>query len=50
MCVPARFAPDVEAARELLVHHGAVDLVTAGSDDLEAAVLPFVYDRDHGVL
>jgi transcriptional regulator len=35
---------------ELLSHHGAADLVTAGRDGLEATMLPFIYDRERGTL
>ena len=42
MYVPRHFAhPDVE---DLLLHHGAGDLVTATADGLVATMLPFVYD------
>jgi transcriptional regulator len=50
MYVPAHFAPADEAAHELLAQQGAADLVTVGPDGLEATMLPFVYDRDRGVL
>jgi transcriptional regulator len=50
MYVPAHFAPDDEAVHELLAHHGAADIVTAGPDGLEATMLPFVYDRERGAL
>jgi transcriptional regulator len=50
MYIPTHFAPDAEAAHQLLSHHGAADLVTAGPDGLEATVLPFLYDRERGVL
>jgi transcriptional regulator len=50
MYVPTHFAPDDEAVHELLSHHGAADLVTAGPDGLEATMLPFIYDRERGTL
>jgi transcriptional regulator len=46
MYVPAHFAPDDDAVRDLLAHHGAADLVTATSDGVLATLLPFVYDRE----
>ena len=36
------------AVHDLLVHHGAGDLVTATSEGLLATLLPFVYDPDAG--
>jgi transcriptional regulator len=53
MYVPAHFAADDEAVRELLVHHGAADLITATPDGLVATLLPFIYAPDvgeHGAL
>jgi transcriptional regulator len=50
MYVPTHFAPDDEAVHELLADHGAADLVTSGHDGLEATMLPFLYDREHGTL
>ncbi|MBP2353853.1 transcriptional regulator [Kribbella aluminosa] len=50
MYVPAHFAPDEAAVQELLVRHGAADLVTMTSDGLLATMLPFVYDRERNVL
>jgi transcriptional regulator len=50
MYVPSHFAPDDDAVHDLLTHHGAADLVTAGSEGLESTLLPFTYDRDRGVL
>jgi transcriptional regulator len=44
MYLPAHFAPDDEAVRDLLDHHGAADLVTATPDGLLATPLPFVHD------
>ena len=47
MYVPKHFAaPDDEAVRDLLRHHGAADLVTSTADGLVATLLPFVYDDD----
>jgi transcriptional regulator len=48
MYVPAHFAMDDEAVRDLLTHHGAADLVTATPDGLAATMLPFVFDPDAG--
>lgn len=53
MYVPAQFAADDAAVRDLLARHGAADLVTATSQGLIATLLPFVYDPDvggHGAL
>jgi transcriptional regulator len=50
MYVPTHFAPADEAVHELLAQPGAADLVTAGSDGLEATMLPFLYDRERGAL
>jgi transcriptional regulator len=46
--IPAHFAMDDEAVRELLIHHGAADLVTVTPDGLLATMLPFVFDPDAG--
>ena len=51
--MPAHFAMDDAAVRDLLDHHGAADLVTVTSDGLVATLLPFVHDPtvgEHGVL
>jgi len=48
--VPAHFAPEDEAVHQLLVHHGAADLITATPDGLVATFLPFLYDRAAGTL
>ena len=48
MYVPAHFAMDDAAVQELLVQHGAGDLVTVTSQGLVATMLPFVYDPDAG--
>jgi len=53
MYVPTHFAADPETVRDLLLHQGASDLVTATSDGLVATLLPFVYDPSvgaHGAL
>jgi transcriptional regulator len=44
MYVPEHFAMDDAAVQELLLHHGAGDLVTATSRGLLVTLLPFVYD------
>lgn len=48
MYVPAHFAIDDAAVRELLVHHGAADLITVTDQGLLATMLPFVFDPDAG--
>jgi transcriptional regulator len=48
--VPAQFAPDEDDVRQLLAHHAAADLITAGPDGLEATMLPLLHDRDKGTL
>ena len=51
--MPASFAMDDEAVRDLLRRSGAADLVTATAEGLQATMLPFVYDPDvgeHGTL
>jgi transcriptional regulator len=48
MYVPEHFVMDDASVRELLVHHGAGDLVTSTSQGLVATMLPFVYDPDAG--
>src|SRR3954452_16158679 len=48
MYVPAHFAMDDAAVRDLLTHHGAADLVTATADGLLATILPFVHEPDDG--
>ena len=53
MYVPAHFAMDDAAVRELLSHHGAGDLVMATDQGLVSTLLPFVYDPavgSHGAL
>jgi transcriptional regulator len=46
--VPAHFEPTDEQVRELLLNHGAVDLVTATPDGLRATVLPMIYVAPDG--
>jgi transcriptional regulator len=51
--VPKHFAPDEQAVRELLVNHGASDLITMTPRGLMATLLPFEYDPhagEHGAL
>jgi transcriptional regulator len=43
MYVPAHFAVDEAAVRELLEKHGAADLVTLTDEGLVATMLPFAY-------
>jgi transcriptional regulator len=43
MYIPAHFAADEQAVRELLERHGAADLVTVTADGLVATMLPFIY-------
>jgi transcriptional regulator len=44
MYIPAHFAASSEAVTDLLVNHGAADLVTVTSDGLLATMLPFVFE------
>jgi len=50
MYVPKHFAADDETIHELLVNHGAADLVTMTPDGLVATMLPFVYDSSRHAL
>ena len=53
MYVPAHFAMDDAQVQELLVHHGAADLITVTGQGLLATMLPFVFDPaigPHGAL
>ena len=53
MYVPADFALGDGDVRELLVNHGAADLITATPEGLVATLLPFIYDAlvgEHGAL
>ncbi|HEY6791467.1 MAG TPA: FMN-binding negative transcriptional regulator [Trebonia sp.] len=43
MYIPAHFAVDEAATRELLARHGAADLVTLTDEGLVATMLPFAY-------
>src|SRR5882672_1512270 len=44
MYIPAHFAADDDAVRDLLARHGAADLITLTADGLLATMLPFAYD------
>jgi transcriptional regulator len=48
MYVPAHFAVDEAAVRDLLARHGAADLVTLTDEGLMATMLPFAYVPDGG--
>ena len=48
MYIPAHFAADDAAVRELLARHGAADLVTLTADGLLATMLPFAYEPSAG--
>jgi transcriptional regulator len=48
MYVPAHFAADDAAVRDLLLHHGAADLITPTADGLLATLLPFIHDAEVG--
>ncbi|MDP9498298.1 MAG: FMN-binding negative transcriptional regulator [Actinomycetota bacterium] len=50
MYVPAHFAVDEQAVRELLTRHGAADLVTATPAGLLATLLPFAHEPGVGEL
>jgi len=41
--VPAYFTPDDASVRELLLNHGAVDLITSTPTGLRATMLPMIY-------
>lgn len=43
MYVPEYFKPTDEDVRQLLLHHGAVDLVTQTADGLRATMMPMIY-------
>ncbi len=43
MYVPEHFKPDDASVRELLLNHGAVDLITATPTGLRATMLPMIY-------
>lgn len=44
MYIPAHFAPDAAVVDELLLNHGAADLITITEQGLVATMLPFVYE------
>ena len=50
MYIPAHFAADDAAVRDLLVRHGAADLITLTADGLVATMLPFAYEPAAGEL
>ncbi|ADB33082.1 FMN-binding negative transcriptional regulator [Kribbella flavida DSM 17836] len=50
MYIPKHFAADDAVVQDLLVNHGAADLVTSTPDGLLATLLPFVYDAEAGAL
>ena len=53
MYIPAHFAATAAAVDELLVNHGAADLITLTDDGLLATMLPFAYEPsvgEHGAL
>jgi transcriptional regulator len=53
MYIPAHFAADDAAVRDLLARHGAADLITLTADGLLATMLPFAYEPaagPHGAL
>jgi transcriptional regulator len=43
MYIPAHFAASAEEVTDLLVNHGAADLITVTEDGLLATMLPFAY-------
>jgi transcriptional regulator len=48
MYIPAHFAVEPETVDELLVNHGAADLITLTDDGLLATMLPFAYEPSAG--
>jgi transcriptional regulator len=50
MYIPAHFAASDESVTDLLVHHGAADLVTSTDDGLLVTMLPFAYAPERGAL
>jgi transcriptional regulator len=48
MYIPAHFAAEDAAVRDLLARHGAADLITLTADGLLATMLPFAYDPAAG--
>jgi transcriptional regulator len=45
MYIPAHFAADDDAVRDLLLNHGAADLITSTEKGLLATMLPFIYEE-----
>lgn len=45
MYVPAHFAADDDAVRDLLLNYGAADLITSTAKGLLATMLPFIYEE-----
>ncbi len=50
MYVPKHFAAGDAVVEDLLINHGAANLVTSTPDGLLATLLPFVYDAESGAL
>ncbi|MBB5841650.1 FMN-binding negative transcriptional regulator [Kribbella italica] len=50
MYIPKHFAANDAVVQDLLVNHGAANLVTSTPDGLLATLLPFVYDAEAGAL
>src|SRR6201991_416408 len=53
MYIPAHFAAGDATVKDLLVRHGAADLITLTEDGLLATMLPFAYEPaagEHGAL
>ncbi|MEV0246146.1 FMN-binding negative transcriptional regulator [Nocardia sp. NPDC050712] len=50
MYVPKAFTVADDEVRELLIQHGAANLITQTADGLLATLLPFVYDPETNVL
>jgi transcriptional regulator len=46
--IPPHFKPDAASVRELLLKHGAVDLITSTPTGLRATMLPMVYIEPDG--
>jgi transcriptional regulator len=45
MYIPAHFSADDDAVRDLLINHGAADLITSTAKGLLATMLPFIYEE-----
>jgi transcriptional regulator len=45
MYIPAHFTADDHAVRDLLINHGAADLITSTAKGLLATMLPFIYEE-----